>query len=67
MAGAHLLPGVGLFDRFAGGFPPRLVTIVLTAIGICWQFRNIEKWVKFQPMLGDAAAGWKNNAGPRMR
>ena len=38
MTGAHLLlPGVGLFDRFAGGFPPRLVTIVLTVIGIGWQ------------------------------
>jgi hypothetical protein len=66
MAGAHmLLPGVGLFDRFAGGFPPRLMTIVLTAIGIGWQFRNIEKWVQFQPMLGGVSAAAKGNqAGP---
>jgi hypothetical protein len=62
MAGAHLLlPGVGLFDRFAGGFPPRLMTIVLTAIGIGWQFRNIEKWVQFQPMLGGVSAAAKSN------
>jgi hypothetical protein len=66
MAGAHLLlPGVGLFDRFAGGLPPRLVTIVLTVIGIGWQFRNIEKWVQLQPMLGGASAAAKSNqAGP---
>jgi hypothetical protein len=66
MSGAHLLlPGVGLFDRFAGGFSPRLMTIVLTAIGIGWQFRNIEKWVQFQPMLGGVSAAAKSNqAGP---
>ena len=68
MAGAHLLlPGVGLFDRFSGGLPPRFMTIVLTAIGIGWQFRNIEKWVQLQPMLGDVAAASKGDqAGPRM-
>jgi hypothetical protein len=66
MAGAHLLlPGVGLFDRFAGGLPPRLMTIVLTAIGIGWQFRNIEKWVQFQPRLGGVSTAAKSNqAGP---
>ena len=66
MTGAHLLlPGVGLFDRFAGGLPPRVMTIVLTAIGIGWQFRNIEKWVQFQPMLGGVSAAAKSNqAGP---
>jgi hypothetical protein len=66
MAGAHLLlPGVGLFDRFAGGLPPRLMTIALTAIGIGWQFRNIEKWVQFQPMLGGVSPAAKSNqAGP---
>src|SRR5262245_45286178 len=43
MAGAHLLlPGVGLFDRLAGGLSPRLMTIIVSAIGIGWQFRNIE-------------------------
>jgi hypothetical protein len=66
MTGAHLLlPGVGLFDRFAGGLPPRVMTIVLTAIGIGWQFSNIEKWVQFQPMLGGVSAAAKSNqAGP---
>ena len=66
MAGAHLLlPSVGLFDRVAGGLPPRLMTIVLTAIGIGWQFRNIEKWGQSQPMLGGVSAVAKSNqAGP---
>jgi len=66
ITGAHLLlPGVGLFDRFAGGFPPRLVTIVLTVIGIGWQFRNIEKWVHLQPTLGGVSTAAKSNqAGP---
>jgi len=53
MAGAHLiLPGVVLFDRFAGGLPPKLITIVLTAIGVGWQFRNIETWVEIDPSRG---------------
>jgi hypothetical protein len=69
MAGAHLLlPGVGLFDRVAGGLPPRLMTIVLTAIGIGWQFGNIEKWVQHLPALGGVSAAAKNNqAGPTVR
>ncbi len=51
MAGAHLLlPGVGLFDRAAGGILPTLMTIVLTVVGISWQFSNIAKWVEMQPM-----------------
>jgi hypothetical protein len=62
ITGAHLfLPGVGLFDRYAGGFPPRLVTIVLTVIGIGWQFRSIEKWVHFQQPLDDASTAAKSN------
>jgi len=66
MVGAHLLlPGVGLFDRLAGGLPPRLMTIGLTAIGIGWQFRNIEKWVQSDPdFRGDRAAARSNRAGP---
>src|SRR5262245_46298511 len=68
IAGAHqLLPGVGLFDRFAGGLPPRLMTIVLTVIGIGWQFRNIEKWVQPHPMLrGVPAAARGDRTGPTM-
>jgi len=66
VAGAHLLlPGVGVFDRFAGGLPPRLITIVLTAIGIGWQFSNIERWVQFQPLPGDVSAAARGNpTGP---
>src|SRR5262245_30325823 len=62
MAGAHLLlPNVGLFDRLADGLSPRLLTIILTAIGIGWQFRNIEKWVQSQPRLGGASGAAKSN------
>jgi hypothetical protein len=54
MAGAHwLFPGVGLFDRAAGGFMPALLTIVLSAVGIGWQFKNIAAWVRSQPLYGD--------------
>jgi hypothetical protein len=64
MAGAHLLlPGVGLFDRFSGGLPPRLMTIVLAAIGIGWQFRNIEKWPQKQPTL-DGVSCCKEQPSP---
>jgi len=53
MAGANLLlPGVGLFDRAAGGIVPALMTMGLTVVGIGWQFRNIAKWVGITPMLG---------------
>ena len=53
MAGANLLlPGVGLFDRAAGGILPALLTIGLTVVGIGWQFRNIAEWVGIHPMLG---------------
>jgi hypothetical protein len=69
MAGAHLLlPGVGLFDRFSGGLPARVMTIVLAAIGIGWQFRNIEKWAQNQPTLdGVSAAAKSNQARPTIR
>jgi len=67
MAGAHLvLPGVVLFDRFAGGLPPRLITIVLTAIGIGWQLRNVETWVEIQRNRGGVSAISKRRAGSRM-
>jgi hypothetical protein len=54
MAGAHaLLPGVGLFDRAAGGPLPGLVTLILTAVGIGWQLRNITAAVRSAPLYGD--------------
>ena len=47
MTGAnHILPGLGLFDRAAGGVMPSLVMIILAAAGISWQRYNIEKWVQ---------------------
>ena len=66
MAGAHLLlPGVQFFDRLAGGLPPRLMTIALTAVGIGWQFRNLEKWVQSHPVFrGVSAAARNNGTGP---
>jgi hypothetical protein len=59
MAGLHLLmPTLGLFDRLGGGLPPRLMTIVLTVIGVGWQLRNIERWAHLNPMLdADALSG----------
>jgi hypothetical protein len=46
MTGANLiLPDIGLFDRDAGGLLPILLTLILAAIGLGWQFSNIEKWV----------------------
>ena len=54
MAGAHwLFPGVGLFDRATGGLLPALLTFVLSAVGIGWQFKNIATWVRSQPLYGD--------------
>jgi len=45
MTGAHLiLPGVGLFDRAAGGVFPALITLVLAVAGVTWQLSNITKW-----------------------
>jgi len=68
MAGAHLLlPGVRVFDRLAGGLPPRLMTIALTAIAIGWQFRNVEKWAHSHPVFrGVSAAARSSRAGPPM-
>jgi hypothetical protein len=46
ITGANLiLPDVELFDRARGGLLPILLTLVLAAIGLGWQFSNIEKWV----------------------
>jgi hypothetical protein len=38
MTGAnHILPGIGFFDRAAGGVLPSLVTIILAVAGVSWQ------------------------------
>jgi hypothetical protein len=66
MAGAHwLFPGVGLFDRTAGGFLPTVVTFVLSAAGIGWQLKNLAAWVRSQPLYGNiSGASVKDQRGP---
>ena len=66
MAGAHwLFPGVGLFDRAAGGMLPTLLTFVLSVVGIAWQFKNIAAWVRPQPLYGDiSGTSVKNQSRP---
>jgi hypothetical protein len=47
MTGAnHILPGVGFFDRAAGGVLPSLLTIILAVLGMSWQLSNIAKWTR---------------------
>ncbi len=56
MLGAHhILPGVGLFDRAAGGVLPALLTLVLAVVGLSWQFSNIAKWSRMLPMGRDVS------------
>ena len=44
MTGAnHILPGVGFFDRAAGGVLPTLVTIILAVAGVSWQLQQHRK------------------------
>jgi hypothetical protein len=43
-----LLPNLALSDRSliaSGSFLPLIVWIVLTAVGLGWQFKNIGKWI----------------------
>ena len=57
MAGAHLLfPGVGLFYRAAGGFLPALLTFVLSAVGIGWQFRTSPRGFDPNPSTATSQA-----------
>jgi hypothetical protein len=59
MAGANLiLPGVGLFDRAAGGVVPAFITLALAIAGVSWQLSNIAKWVH-------PSAGHQGEALPR--
>ena len=66
LAGAHwLFPGVGLFDRAAGGLLPALELFVLSVIGIAWQFKNIVAWVRPQPLYGNiSGTSVKNQSRP---
>jgi hypothetical protein len=50
MMGANsIFPGVGLFDRAAGGMMPSLIAIALAVVGIIWQSNNIRKWAQAAP------------------
>lgn len=54
MTGAHsIFPGVGLFDRAAGGLLPAALTLILTVVGIGWQFKNIATAIRSTPLYGD--------------
>jgi len=66
LAGAHwLFPGVGLFDRAAGGLLPALELFVLSVIAIAGQFKNIVAWVRPQPLYGDiSGTSVKNQSRP---
>ena len=64
VAGAHLiLPRVELFNYAGGGFWPKLLTVILAAVGIGWQFSNIAKWVQTLPMYGDVSGTSAGNQG----
>jgi len=67
MTGAnHILPGVGLFDRAAGGVMPSLVMIILAAAGISWQRHNIAKWVQaLTTGHGVSDSSTEDRGGPR--
>lgn len=65
MTGLHMLaPTLALFDRLGGGLPPRLLTILLTVIGVGWQLRNIERWAHLHPMLGADVLGGASSEVP---
>jgi hypothetical protein len=69
MIGAHhILPGVGMFDRAAGGALPALLTIVLAVVGLSWQFSNIAKWSRMLPMGSDVSgvSAKEQNSPPRL-
>src|ERR1700692_664945 len=56
MTGAnHILPGVGFFDRAAGGVLPALVTIILAVAGVSWQCSNIAKWTQMLSVGSDVS------------
>jgi len=62
MAGAHLLfPGVELFDRSAGGVLPGVVTLILMAVGIAWQFKVVAAWVR---QTASSAPSTRDRGGP---
>lgn len=56
MSGAHnIMPGVAIFDVTSGSGMSYLLSLALAAIGIVWQFSNIEKWLKANVMAAQRA------------
>lgn len=66
MTGAnHILPGVGFFDRAAGGMLPSLITIILAFAGVSWQLSNIAKWTQMLSTNRDVSnAPTRDREGP---
>jgi hypothetical protein len=53
MAGLRLLAFNGtLLDRAFGGYFPTLMVVVLTVLGISWQYKNVANWIGVEPKLG---------------
>jgi hypothetical protein len=56
MTGAnHILPGVGFFDRAAGGVLPLFIMIILAVAGVSWQRSNIAKWTQMLSSGGEVS------------
>lgn len=61
----HILPGVGFFDRAAGGVLPPLVMIILAVVGVSWQLSNIAKWTHMLTVGHDVSdASPRSQDGP---
>lgn len=41
-----IIPGLDMFNRSSGEIVPIIIWIVLMAVGVGWQFRNIANWVE---------------------
>ena len=61
IAGAHhLLPNVSLFDLPTGGPLPAGLVVALTLVGVIWQSKNIDAWVRLLP-LGTSRSSYPGN------
>jgi len=52
---SQILPGVGFFDRAAGGVLPLFITMILAVAGVSWQLSNIAKWTQMLSVGGDVS------------
>lgn len=56
MTGAHMLmPNFSLFDVVNGGVMPSILSFILAAAGVIWQFSNIAKWINTHPPLASSS------------